>query len=79
MEMDTANIMLRNSQDLNEVYHEKFPERHTIDSGEMSKRQSLGKRFVMANEPSKNNKDINNRATGKFEDEDSLNLPMEEY
>ena len=33
----------------------------------------------MANEPSKNVKDINNRATGKFEDEDSLNLPMEEY
>ena len=75
--MDKANILLSNSNDLNDVYYENYPERHTIDSGEMSQRQRQGKRILMANESSKHNKDIN-RATGKFEDEDSLNLPMVE-
>ena len=76
--MDKANILLSNSNDLNDVYDENYPETNTITSGEMSQRQRQGKRVLKTNGSSKIAREIN-RATGKFEDEDSLNLPMVEY
>ena len=60
--MDKANILMSNSNDLNDVYYENYPERaqrvlgpasselRTINSGEMSQRKRQEKKFLMADE-----------------------------